>query len=169
MCKEFCLVGGGLCPSMHHRSHDKVGLCPGGSLCSGVCPGRSLSGGSLSGGSLSRREFPVQGEVSVQGVSVWGLCPGGSLSGGSLSMGEVSVQGVSVWGLCSEDLCLGVSVQGEGLCPGGLFPGGSMSRGFLLGRPPWTETPHTVTSGWYESYWNAFLLVHILCFTRFSC
>ena len=39
---------GGLCPSIHYRSHDQGGLCPGG----------SLSGGSLSWG------------VSVQGVSL---------------------------------------------------------------------------------------------------
>ena len=83
---------GGLCPSMHHRSHDQ-----------GV---------------------PVQGRD---------LCPGGSLSGSGL--GGVSVQGVSVQG---------------GLCPGGLHLG--------------DRDPHTVTSGWYASYWNAFLLE-----TIFNC
>ena len=63
----LCSRGGrGLCPSMHHRSHDQGGLCP----------GRSLSGRSLSRVSLS-----------VQGVSVWGslsrggdLCPGPPLT-----------------------------------------------------------------------------------------
>ena len=48
-------------------------------------------------------------------------------------------------------LCPGVSVQG-GLCPGDLCPGGSLS-----GRPP---CHHTVTCGWYTSYWNAFLLLN---------
>ena len=45
--------GGGLCPSMHHRSHDQVclgGLCPG-----GLCPGGSLSG------RVSIRETPPYG------------------------------------------------------------------------------------------------------------
>ena len=61
--------GGVLCPSVHHRSHDQGGLCPGGS---------------------------VYGEVCVWGVSVWGggsFVPGvclGSLSGGSLSWGSLS-------------------------------------------------------------------------------
>ena len=72
-----------------------------------------------------------RGEVSVQG----GLCLGGSLSR------EVSFQGVSV---------LGVSVQG------GLCPGGSMSRGVSVWREV-SVRPHTVTSGRYASYWNAFL------------
>ena len=69
---------------------------------------------------------------SVQG----GLCPGESLSGGSLSR-RVSVQGVSV---------KGISVQG------------SLSRI----PPPQTEAPsHTVTSGWFASYWNAFLFFRV--------
>ena len=63
-------VHGGLCPSMHHRSHGQGGLC---------------LGGSLSRGSLSRR-VSVQGSlskvVSVQGVLCpEGVCPGGSLLG----------------------------------------------------------------------------------------
>ena len=54
---------------------------------------------------------------------------------------------------------------------GGLCLGGSMSRRFyvqgvsvqggLLGTPPQTETPRTVTSGQYASYWNAFLFIQI--------
>ena len=44
--------GWGLCPSIHHRSHDQGGLCPGGG--GGFCPG----GVSVGGG------------ISVQGVSV---------------------------------------------------------------------------------------------------
>ena len=62
----FTEGGGGLCPSMHHRSHDQGGLCPGGSLSKGVsvqgvlylgglCPGESLSGGSLLGTPPVRR------------------------------------------------------------------------------------------------------------------
>ena len=67
----------GLCPSMHHRSHDR------GSLSRGVfCPGgQSLSKGSSSlsrgvsvqGGSLSRGSLVPGGLVSVRE----GLCPGG--------------------------------------------------------------------------------------------
>ena len=99
---------GGLCPSMHHRSH-------------------------------------------VWGVSVWGslsrvgLCPGVLCLGGSLSRG-VSVQGLSVWG--------------------------SVSRGCLYpGRPYGHRPPPMVTSGWYTSYWNAFLLLVMFllsCCTTFN-
>ena len=67
--------GGGLCPRMHHRSHDSGISVQGGSLSRG-----SLYRGSLYRGSLSRR-------ISVQSrgaLSRGGLCPG------------VSVQGVSV-------------------------------------------------------------------------
>ena len=44
-------TGGGLCPSMHHRSHDQGGLS-GGSLSREVSVQRGLclEGGSLSGG-----------------------------------------------------------------------------------------------------------------------
>ena len=71
----------GLCPSMHHRSHDQEDLCPGGLCPGGLCPGGLRPGGSLSkGGSLSRG-FSVQG-VSVQGASAReGLCPGGYMLG----------------------------------------------------------------------------------------
>ena len=30
---------GGLCPSIHYRSHDQGGLCPGGLCQGGLCPG----------------------------------------------------------------------------------------------------------------------------------
>ena len=75
------------------------------------------------------------GEVSVQGG---GLCPGGSLSR------EV----IYTWSLSRGSLSRGVSVQGVSV-RGSLCPGGSLS----LSR----ETPRTVTSGRYTSYWNAFL------------
>ena len=72
-------TGGGLCPSIHHRSHDQGGLCPGVSLSEGLCPGGSLSGG-----------------VSVQrGLCLGDLCPGGlcpeSLCLGGLCLGEGSL------------------------------------------------------------------------------
>ena len=60
---------------------------------------------------------------------------GGSLSGGSLSS----------W-----------SLSGGGICPGwgvSVQVGGSLSKGVLC-----QGYPRTVTSGWYASYWNAFLL-----------
>ena len=81
MCLHLSVIlftGGGLCPSMHHRSHDQRGvsgeslsrgvsvqggLCPGFLCPGGLCPGGSLSRGSLSRRSLSRG-------VSVQGRSV---------------------------------------------------------------------------------------------------
>ena len=84
--------GRGLCPSMHHRSHDLGvsvqwgGLCPvgvsvqGDSLQVGLCPGGLCPGGSLSGG-------------LCQG----GLCPGGSLSRG-ISVQEGSLLGRRPYG-----------------------------------------------------------------------
>ena len=91
---------GGLCPSMHHRSHDQGGLCPGGvSLSGGLCPrGVSVQGGSLSKGGISvQRGLCLgglcPGGLCLRGVSVWGgSLFGGSLSGGSLSRGRVSVR-----------------------------------------------------------------------------
>ena len=51
----------------------------------------------------------------------------------------------------------GGSLSG-GLCPGGSLSGRSLSRGGLCpGDPP---CHHTVTCGWYTSYWNAFLLLY---------
>ena len=133
----------GLCPSMHHRSHDR-GFCVPGSMST-----RSLSTGSLSrGGSLSGGlclGASVQG-ASVQGDSVWGSLSKGSLSRASLSM-VVSVQGVSVQG----DLCLGVSVweslsRGSlswGLClRGGLCPRGGHCPGVSV--PEWVSVPEGV-------------------------
>ena len=79
-----------------------------------------------------------------------------------LFMGGVSVPacttGHITWGLSRE-----VSVQG-GLCLGGLCPGGvcwgSLSKGVSIkGGVSVRETPRTVTSGRYASYWNAFLLI----------
>ena len=90
------------------------------------------------GESLSRRGVSLSGGgVSVQG---WGTFPGGLCpEGGSLSRGEsLSRRGVSLSGG-------GVSVQGRGLC---------------LNR----DSPRTVTSGRYASYWNEFL-----SFSPFIC
>ena len=102
----------GLCPSIHHRSHDQGGLCPGVSLSEGLCPG---------------------------GLCLGGLCSEGSLSGGSLSRGSLS----------RESLSGGVSVRGRGLC---------------YGHPSTPDRdPHTVTSGWYAFYWNAFLFTSVVC------
>ena len=128
-----------------HGGGGGLSLCPRVSLSRGVSvQGVSVHECLCLGVSLTRG---VSAEVSVQG----GLCPGGSLSRGvsvqgvSLS-GGVSVQGVSVQGVCpgglSREVCL------EGLCPGGS----------LSGRPPGQRPPHTVTSRWYVSYWNVFLL-----------
>ena len=53
VCQEFCPVGGGgLCPSMHHRSHDWEGLCP---------RGVSVQGGSLLGRPPGQRPSPPGG------------------------------------------------------------------------------------------------------------
>ena len=55
----------GLCPSIHYRSHDQGGLCPGGSLSRGVsvqgglCPGGSLSWG------VSLRETPLDRDLPI--------------------------------------------------------------------------------------------------------
>ena len=71
----------------------------------------------------------------------------------------ISVQGVSVqWG----------SLSNGGLCPGGLPRMGSLSRGVsvhgervCLGGLSWGRSPpHTVQSGQYTSYLNAFLFYH---------
>ena len=99
----------------------------------------------------SQEEGSLSGEVSVRGV----LCPGGSLSRGA------SVQGVlSPGGLCPGDLCPGGHCPGGSLFGGGLCLGRSLSGGVSVRETPQTETlpPHTVTSGWYASYWNALFL-----------
>ena len=163
MCQEFCpwkvsvpacttghMTGWGLCPGGLCLGVSVWGFSVWGSLSEGLCPEGSLSRGSLSRGSLSRG-------LSLSG----GLCPGGLCTGvsvqRSLCPGGSLSKGVSVWGSLS-----GGSLSG-GLCTGVLCPGCfclwvSVQGGFLLGRPPRTETPpHMVTSGRYTSYWNAFL------------
>ena len=151
---------GGLCPSMHHRSHDQgvsvqgvsiqEGLCPGGSLSRegmGLCPGRGWV--SVQGGLLPANKVWGKGNVftpvcdSVHGGGSLhhklhdqgGLCPGRgwvSVQGGG---GSLSTEGAS--------LCSGrgwVSAQG-GLCLGPLSRG-SLSRGISVqgdlcqGDPP---------------------------------
>ena len=84
-------------------------------------------------------------------LAVWSHVP----SGGSLSLVPCSFQGVSLSLVpCS---CQGVSLS--------LVPCSFQGRISLTKtprqRPPWTEIPCTVKSGWYASYWNAFLF--ILC------
>ena len=65
---------------------------------------------------------------------------------GSIFLLRVFIEGcVSVQGsLCPED----------DLCPWGLCPGGLCPGGVSVGTPP----PPNQKSGWYTSYWNAFLL-----------
>ena len=75
--------------------------------------------------------LPPANEV-CEGNVFTGVC----LSTGGMGLGEGSLSRGSLWP--------GVSVQG----PGGLCPGHSLSE-----RPP----SHTVKSGRYASYWNAFL------------
>ena len=108
---QLCVIlfTGALCPSMHHRSHDRGSLFRG-SMSRGVSVWESLSGGSLSG-------------VSVQGEG--GLCPGGIFVQGDLCPGGVSVQG---------SLCPGALCPGGGLCLGVSVQGGS-----LAGRPPYSN------------------------------
>ena len=62
-------------------------------------------------------------------------------------------------GLCPGDLCPGGICLEGGVCPVKRCPGGSLSaRRSLSGRGVSVrETPYTVTSGRYASYWNAFL------------
>ena len=64
--------------------------------------------------------------------------------------------GVSVWGGSLSGVFVWVGL-GPGGSLGGLCPGGSLSGAGLLGR----ETPRTVSSGRYASYWNAFLLLKV--------
>ena len=123
-------------------------------VCHSVHMGGSLSyhasqvtwqEGSLSRGVTVQRGVSVQEGlcpegVSVQGVSVQGsLCPeGGSLSRGSLTRGSLSRGGSLPRGSLSR----------------GSLSRGSLSRGLCKGD---RDTPCTVTSGQYSSYWNAFL------------
>ena len=80
---------------------------------------------------------PVCHSVHGGGVSV-SACITGHMTGDSLSSGGSLSRGVSVPG--------GGPLSNGGLCPGALCP-----RGVSVG-----ETPHTVMSGRYISYWNAF-------------
>ena len=85
----------------------------------------------------------------------FGLCPGGGGSiWGSLS-GVVSVQ----MGPCPE------GTLSRGSLSGGSLSGGSLSRGVSV-----RETPRTVKSGRYASYWNAYLLFIALAilYTHFT-
>ena len=83
-------------------------------------------------GSCGKIMFLHLSEIMFTGKVGGGLCPGGPCPGG------VSVQGRSLSTRC---LCLrGVFVQG-GLCQG---------------------DPHTVKSGRYASYWNAFLFINFI-------
>ena len=80
-CVSFCSQGGSLFPSMHHRSHDRGGLCP--------------------GGSLSRK-------VSVQrGLCLGGrLCPGGGLCLCPLCMVRTLMECILVFqSSCKINIC----------------------------------------------------------------
>ena len=125
---------------------------------------------------LKNQEVITAHKRSLQRLCFYGLCPAGGLGlypGGSLSR-RGSVQGV----LCPGGLCLGFSVQGGLSVQGGSLSGGSLCRqgGLCTGRGSLSrqgglcpgrgvsvqgvsvgETPHTLTSGRYASYWNAFL------------
>ena len=90
-----------------------------------------------------------------RGVFVQGsLCP----EEGSLSRGEISVQ----VDLCPGSFCLEVSVQGVSVWGGGLCLWGSLSVGVFVWGVSVREIPpfgNVVMSGWYVSYWNAFLFI----------
>ena len=90
--------------------------------------------------------------VSVQGVSV-PACTTGHMTRGVCPMGLV--QG----GLCWGGLCP------RGVCPGGWSRGVSVHPGVSLCGVSVRETPHTVTSGWYASYWNAFSQASVILLT----
>ena len=116
-----------------------------------------------------------------------GLLLGGLPRGGLLMGGRVCLEGVcilGVWGkVIFSEACVSHSVHGEGfcmmslpvwlsgptsllggLCPGwgeslwGLCPGQSLSRGCFVQGGLCRETPKNQKSGWYASYWNAFLV-----------
>ena len=93
-------------------------------------------------------EFTVPACITGR-MTRWGLCPG-----------EVSVQ----WGAFPGGLCLG------GLCPGGPSPEGVFVQkgGLCPGRVSVRETPNTVKSRRYASYWNAFLLSSNFVLTEFA-
>ena len=80
------------------------------------------------------------------------------------SRGEGGGRWGVVWGRFSVPACTTGHMAG-GLCPGGssvwgalcLEKGVSVQGGSLSGRVSVRETPHTVTSRRYASYWNTFL------------
>ena len=85
----------------------------------------------------------------TRGFCPWGFCPEGGLCRGGLCLGDLCPGGLCPGGSLSSGR--GVSVQGGGWCPRGLCLGVSV-QGVSV-----RETPYTVTSGRYASYWNAFL------------
>ena len=136
-------------------SLSRWGLCPREvSVQVGLCPKRSLSIGSLCPG------VSVKGKGAfVRAVSGWLVFfPGGSLC----------LFPCSVWGsLSRKSLFKGFFVKWEGI---------SVQRSFCKGDPP-DKDPQTVKSGWYASYWNAFLYYLVLlsltyfsviCFIKFN-
>ena len=65
----------------------------------------------------------------------------------------------------SQSLSWGVSIPSGGSLSWGLHPGGSLSwRGLCPGGLLSWRPPHTVMSGRYASYWNAFLFGIYLSF-----
>ena len=55
----------------------------------------------------------------------------------------------------------GLGLCPEGLCPRGSLSWGSPSRGVSVQGVPVIETPHTVMSRQYASYWNAFVFMKV--------
>ena len=92
----FTGQGGGLCPSIHHKSHDRrfsvQGVSvQGGSLSGSLCPEGPLSRGSLSRGGSLTGGVSVHGSLCPLESLSGGVCPRGNLClGGSLSRGSLS-------------------------------------------------------------------------------
>ena len=100
------------------------------------------------GGSLFAPQVTWPGVLS-RGVSIWEVSAFGvSVPGGLCPGGEVSVQG---------DLCPGGSLSGGSLSRRRSLSGGSLSRGVSVKETPRQRHPLICVSGWYTSYWNAFL------------
>ena len=76
-----------------------------------------------------------------------------------LSVGRSVRRGVPACttGHMTMSLSRGVSVREGGLCPGGSLSRGTSVWEVSVREVSVRETPHTVTSGRYASYWNAFL------------
>ena len=95
--------------------------------------------------------LPGEG-VSAQRVSAIGVCPGGVIAWGcppgqaAVCLDGRSGQGVSTYGdVCPED--------------GGVYPRGVSGTGAVSAREGVAcLSNQQSTSGWYASYWNAFLL-----------